>query len=147
MNTSLSHAFSRHWSADAEVIYRPFTFRQGTQEQFQIKTRSVSLGGRYWLWHCYSGMYIDTSVTIQEYNEGGISSPLTNEGNRYGIGLGGGYAHMISPHFNLDFGWGLWGGKSTFTTYSCPRCGDVLKAGEKTFLLPDMVTLAISYIF
>ncbi|MCF0174799.1 MAG: DUF3575 domain-containing protein [Bacteroidales bacterium] len=147
INTSFSYAFSRHWSADAGVVYRPFTFRQGQSNQFQVKTRSVSVGARYWLWHCYSGFYVNSRIKIQEYNEGGIVSPVTNEGERYGLGIGVGYAYMLSSHINIEAGWGLWSGLATYKKYSCPRCGDVLEQGKKVFLLPDTLNIAISYIF
>ena len=83
----------------------------------------------------------------QEYNAGGMFSQQTREGDRYGGGLYAGYAHMLAPHLNLEFGVGMWAGADVFTVYSCPSCGLTLKSGVKGFVLPDDIMLALVYVF
>ena len=81
------------------------------------------------------------------YNSGGLSSPETSEGDRFGAGLGGGYTYMLGPHLNLDFGIGFWSGYESYTTYDCQTCGRKIASGQKFFFLPSELVLALTYIF
>lgn len=83
----------------------------------------------------------------QEYNRGGISSPETREGDRFGAGLSGGYTYMLGRHFNIEAGAGVWGGADKYTVYSCPTCGRTLDKGNKTFVMLNEVLLSLTYVF
>ena len=148
MNLDVSYAFSRHWSAVAGVRYNPFTFMEGDpQRQFQYRQQSYSAGVRMWPWHTWSGWWFASKLRYQEYNVGGIISPQTQEGDRVGIGLYSGYTHMISRHFNVEFGLGFWGGWDMYTRYICPMCGIRIDEGGKGFLLPDDWMVSLVYVF
>lgn len=148
MNVDVSYAVARRWSLTAGARYNPFTFRKGDPErQFQSRQQSYSLGVRLWPWHTWSGFWFAGKVRYQEYNEGGIISRKTEEGNRFGAGLYSGYTYMLSSHFNLEFGIGLWSGFSKYTQYSCPLCGITRKSGSKLFLLPDDIMISVVYVF
>lgn len=148
MNVDVSYAFSRHWSAVAGVRYNPFTFMKGDpQKQFQCRQQSYSAGVRMWPWHILSGWWFASKIRYQEYNVGGILGPQTREGDRFGLGLYSGYTHMISSHFNLEFGLGIWGGLDYYTKYSCPNCGVKIEEGHGGFMLPDDVMLSLVYVF
>lgn len=147
INVDVGYSFSQHWSASAKVLYNPFTYRKGTDRQFQLKSRSVYVGGYYWLWHSYSGFYLSGGAKGEEFNEGGIISPRTEEGWRVGGSIGLGYALMLTKHLNMDFGLSGWAGYSRYRAYACPHCGTLLEEGEKFFLLPDAVKISLSYIF
>jgi hypothetical protein len=54
---------------------------------------------------------------------------------------------MLAPHVNLDFGLGLWGGYDKYKRYSCPVCGLTEASGDRFFILPNDVTLALSFVF
>ena len=86
-------------------------------------------------------------IIFQEYNYGGVVSGLTQEGDRAGLGLYAGYAHMLSRHFNIEFGLGLWGGVDFFRRYSCPVCGLTVSQGVKAFVLPDDFSISVVYVF
>lgn len=146
LNLEASYGFARHWSVDAGVKYNPFSFGEG-ESAVQNRQRSVSAGARYWPWHIYSGWWIAGSVRYQEYNSGGMTGPETSEGDRLGSGLQGGYAYMVSPHFNLNFGAGAWVGRDVYKVYACPRCGRVLDHGSKFFFLPSDIIVSLSFIF
>lgn len=146
VNADMCWGFSRHWSVSAGGWYNPFSFRGDYGTVFE-KQRSLSLGSRWWPWHVFSGWWLDGRIRWQEYNTGGKGSPETTEGDRYGASLSAGYSYMLSPHVNLDFGAGLWGGKASYTTYACQRCGKITSAGEKTFILPADIMLGVSYVF
>lgn len=100
-----------------------------------------------WPWHIWSGWWFASKIRYQEYNVGGILRAETQEGDRVGIGIYSGYTHMISPHFNIEFGLGLWGGWDCYTRYSCPMCGLKIEEGQGGFLLPDDVMVSLVYVF
>lgn len=148
MNADVSVSVARKWSLTAGARYNPFTFRKSDPErQFQYRQQSYSLGARFWPWYTMSGWWFASKVRWQEYNRGGILSPVTEEGDRYGMGLYAGYTYMLSPHFNLEFGAGLWSGVSYFRSYSCQVCGITINSGRKIFLLPDDLSISIAYVF
>lgn len=148
MNLDASYAISRRWSLVAGARYNPFTFHKGDpQRQFQSRQQSYSVGMRLWPWHIWSGWWFAGKLRYQEYNRGGIISDKTEEGDRFGAGVYAGYTHMLSPHFNLEFGAGLWTGVSSYRQYSCPVCGLTMSSGNKFFLLPDDVMISIAYVF
>ena len=74
-------------------------------------------------------------------------SPETNEGDRFGAGLYSGYTYMLSSHFNLELGLGMWTGLDVYKVYSCPTCGLTIDGGRKAFLLPDDLMLSLVYVF
>lgn len=148
MNADVSVAVSRKLSLTAGVRYNPFSFGTPEEErQFQLRQRSLSLGARIWPWHTGSGWWVAGKLRCQEYNMGGISGPETEEGNRFGAGVYAGYTHMLSSHFNLEFGAGAWTGMNIFKRYSCPSCGITVSAGRKFFVLPDDVMVSVVYVF
>ena len=146
LNADISYAFSRHWSLMAGVRYNPFTYTS-SDGQFQSRQQSYSVGVRLWPWHIWSGWWFASKLRYLEYNVGGIWGPETSEGDRYGIGLYSGYTYMVSPHFNVEFGLGLWGGADFYKEYTCPACGITVDSGKKGFLLPDDVMISLVYVF
>lgn len=149
LNMNASLGFARHFSAEAGLRYNPFTFkgREGVADTMQARQRTVAAGVRYWPWHIHSGWWLAGKAQYQEFNMGGITEAATREGDRYGAGLTGGYTYMVSPHFNMEFGIGLWGGHEVFTVYQCPTCGKVVDSGQKAFLLPNDALLGLVYVF
>ena len=147
MNIEGAYSVSRRWSLTIGADYNPFTFKAGQPEQFQLRQRSCSLGARLWPWHIWSGWWFAGKLRYQEYNEGGIISRKTEEGDRIGAGLYAGYTHMLSPHLNLEFGEGLWAGRDAFRRYDCPVCGQVIASGDRIFFRPDDVMISLAYVF
>lgn len=148
MNVEGSYALSRRWSLSAGARYNPFTFRSSEpQRQFQMRQHSYSAGVRMWPWHTSSGWWFAGKARYQGYNVGGITSRATREGDRVGAGLYAGYTHMLSPHFNLEFGLGAWAGVDWYAIYSCQICGLTVEAGRAPFVLPDDIMLAVVYVF
>lgn len=148
INVDASYTVSRHWSFVAGARYNPFTFNSGdSQTQFQYRQQSYALGARWWLWHTWSGWWFSGKARYQEYNAGGLGIRDTEEGDRVGAGLYMGYSHMLSPHMNVDFGFGFWGGMSWYTRYSCPTCGHITDEGQKYFVRPDDFMISVVYVF
>jgi hypothetical protein len=86
-------------------------------------------------------------LRYQEYSFGGVWSDETEEGDRGGMGLYAGYTHMLSKHFNIEFGIGFWGGLDVYRRYSCPVCGLLMSTGKRLFVLPDDLMISIAYVF
>ena len=148
LNLDASYAVSRRWSITAGARYNPFTFHKGEKDiQFQSRQLSYAIGARVWPWHTWSGWWFAGKMRYQEYNQGGFENSRTEEGDRFGTGIYSGYTHMLSPHFNLEFGLGVWAGLSSYTLYSCPTCGITLEEGSKYFVLPDDIMISLVYVF
>lgn len=146
MNIEATYGFARHWSVNAGAKYNPFEYGKG-QDAVALKQRSFSAGARWWPWHIYSGWWMGAKLQYQEYSTSGISSALSEEGDRYGGALSAGYSRMLGEHINLDFGLGLWAGYSLYSTFACRTCGRRLSSGGKSFVLPNELIFGISYIF
>ncbi len=147
-NVEASYTLSQHWSLSVSARYNPFTFHEGNPEkQFQYRQQSYAFGVRMWPWHSLSGWWISGKMRYQEYNHGGISSRITEEGDRVGLGLYAGYTYMLSRHFNLELGIGAWGGRCWYRKYSCPYCGLTVGNGRKWFILPDDLMISFAYVF
>ena len=78
---------------------------------------------------------------------GGIVSKAVQEGDRGGVGLCAGYTLMLSRHFNIEFGLGLWAGVDRYSRYSCPECGITTGRGIRVFALPDDIAVSVVYVF
>lgn len=129
---------SQHFTIHVGAELNPWTLGAGSQDkQFELRHNSIWAGLRYWPWHVYSGWWYGGDARYSVYNLGGIFSRETEEGDAFGLGGYGGYSMMLSAHWNLDFGFGLWGGWRWYTKYSCPLCGVTLDKGNKPFILPD----------
>jgi hypothetical protein len=147
-NLDASYAIDRHWSLTAGARYNPFTYHKGDPErQFQARQQSYAVGARLWPWHIMSGWWFGAKTRWQEYNIGGVMSSQAREGDRLGGGLYAGYAHMLAPYLNIEFGLGLWAGADIYKVYSCPSCGLTLDDGVKAFVLPDDISIALVYVF
>ena len=150
LNAEVDYALSRHWSLGLSGKYNPFSFQRPFTEdkvQMHLRQRSVAAVARWWPWHIYSGWWIAGKAQWQEYNMGGILSDNTEEGQKYGGGITAGYSHMINSHLNVELGLGVWGGMKQYTVYACPTCGTKLSDGVKSFVLPNDLIIALSYVF
>ena len=152
-----SAAVGQHWSIHAGAKVNPWTFgkkdtsnglfSEPNPDQKQDRKQSYALGVRWWPWNVYSGWWIAGKAQYQEYNRGGIFRQTSEEGDAFGAALSGGYSLMLKEHINLDFGLGLWGGWTKYTTYAGPSCGKVEDQGEKWVILPNEVIISLVYIF
>ena len=151
VNLQVGCSFSRHLSLHAGGRYNNWNY--GSVERgnpFQNRARTAWLGVRYWPWNVYSSWWFGARAQVEEYNRGGLlRQPTTEEGSAVGAGFSLGYNRMLSKHWNLDFGLGVWAGRAWYTQYRCPRCGRVLQANEtKWFILPSNATqISIVYVF
>ena len=146
LNAEVSMSVARNWSVNAQAKYNPFGW-ENNGEPLSAKQQSYALGGRYWPWHVFSGWWVGARMQYQEYNRGGIKSPQTREGDRYGAGVSAGYSYMLMTHLNLEMGLGAWTGYDRYVKYSCPVCGVTEEYGGTWFVLPHDILLALTYVF
>ena len=147
MNMGMSYALARHWTVDAVVKYNPFSYRMPDEAVVQRKQRLFGAGARFWPWHVYSGWWLSGRAQWQEFSQSLLRESIATEGDRVGAALAAGYSYMLSKHFNLEVGAGVWAGYTAYTQYACPRCGRIIGRGREGFILPSDVILALSYIF
>lgn len=146
LNIGAEYGLAQHWSVAAIMKYNPFSFKNGGEEM-RRRQRTIAAGAKYWPWHVFSGWWVLPQVRYQEYNTGGLKTPVTTEGDRFGGGVSVGYTYMVSPHINIDVGAGVWAGYGSYTNYACPTCGQIVDKGFKGFIIPSDIILALSYIF
>lgn len=136
VSVEASAGVSRHLSIDAAARYNPW-FEASRQ-------RSVALGTRWWPWYVYSGWWLSGKARYQEFN---AVEEFSTEGDRYGGSLSVGYSRLLGKHFNLDVGFGMWGGYESYSVYECETCGTIREQGENYFLRADEFIIALTYIF
>ena len=159
INGEAGVAVAQHFSVHAGVRYNNWTFRKGVPEdrfedplgdnerQFENRKQAYALSVRYWPWYIYSGWWGYVRGQYMEYNRGGLLRHSAEEGDAYGVGVGAGYTRMIHKNWNIEFGVGVWGGKTKYNAYRCTNCGSVISSGEKFFILPDDVFVSLIFIF
>ena len=148
LNVEASLAVGKHITVNADAKVNPWTFHEGDRDnQRQNRSQTYSAGIRYWPWYAYSGWWISGKARYQEYNRGGFVSRDTEEGDAFGASLGFGYTMMLGHNVNLDFGVGVWGGRTVYTSYACPTCGRVTGQGAKWFVMPADIMAAFVFIF
>lgn len=159
MNVEAGVGVSRHVSLHAGVRVNPWTFRRGEpsnrfddpdgnfERQFQHKRQMYAVGMRYWPWYVYSGWWFGAKAQYSEYDYGGLFKQNREAGDAFGGGLSAGYTYMLSKHWNLDFGLGVWGGYKKYGSYRCVNCGKPVTKSEDYFIVPDEIKVAIMYVF
>jgi Protein of unknown function (DUF3575). len=147
LGADLQYSVHRDWTLQAGVRYNNWTWRHRQDTQFESRRQTWYLGARWWPWYTYSGWWAGAKLQYEEYNRGGILSPETEEGDAFGLALGGGYSVHVNRWLNVDFGLYGWGGITRYVTYACPYCGRRTAQGTKPFLLPDEVRVALQFIF
>lgn len=147
LNADLQYSVHRYWTFGLGARYNNWTWRYGRDTQFESRQQSYYFSARWWPWYTYSGWWAGAKLQYQEYNRGGILSPVTEEGDAFGLAFGGGYAVHVNHWLNVDFGLYGWGGMTRYVTYACPYCGQRTDTGTKAFLLPDEARIALQFIF
>ena len=136
LNIDASVSMSRHWTIGSMMRYNPYSDTQ--------KQRTILVGVKYWPWYVYSGWWLSSGAKYQEFSDRG---EYLKEGDRLGAMLWAGHSWMLNKHFNIDLGWGIWGGYETYLEYGCETCARIRSKGDAYFVRPDQFMLSVSYIF
>ncbi|MBR2093950.1 MAG: DUF3575 domain-containing protein [Candidatus Methanomethylophilaceae archaeon] len=104
INAGAHLSFSRHWSVDADALYRfgkKGIFETGRELQ-------AYAGARWWPWSSFSGLYVGSGFKHERWLDEYL---LTyKDRTRTGMSLRLGYAILLHQHFNLEIGAAVWGG-------------------------------------
>lgn len=147
INAELGVAVDRNWSLYVAGKYNPFTYNKGEDNQLQNKQMTLSTGARFWPFYVFSGFFYEAKMQYSKYNQGGIISRETKEGDALGLGFSFGYSLLITTYLNIEFGLGLWTGGTKYITYACPRCGRIVDSGRKYFVSPNDAMINIVFTF
>lgn len=143
MNATVETALGNNWSVESTLKYNPWTFAAGDPDtQLENRQFTIYAGGRYWPWTVFSEWWFAGGPMWQAYNRGGVFGRETEEGSAIGVRVAAGYSLMVAPRFNLDFGFGLWGGWTEYRLYACPFCGRLIDEGGKWFFLPSEAVIS-----
>ena len=144
INAEIGLSPSPKWSFYVKGRYNPFTYKGGGGMQNRVA--AAAAGAKYWFWYANSGWFIGGHLGYSVYNTGGILDEYAYEGDAVGITAGIGYALMLNKKWNLDFSLGVQGGNTSYTKYSCPRCGKILDKRNRYYLFPGNLTVQLSRI-
>lgn len=147
-NVEVQYALGRHVSVDAMGRMNAWTFRKDTDDQFEDQKHTADVGVKIWPWYTYSGLWIRTAAQTATYAVGGIGKEPRNErGDAYGTALSVGYALMLAPGFNLDFGIGGWAGYRDFRSYDSPALNNMTGRDGKWFAAPNELSISLMFVF
>ena len=146
-NVDIQYAVGRCVTAQAGIKYNNWSFNGGSDREVKNRQQTYYVGARWWPWYSYSGWWLGSALQYQEYDRGGVFSKGSESGNAYGLSLSGGYSVQLARRINLDVGIGVWGGRTSYVSYSCPYCGRKEGEGDRFFVLPNEARMAVQFIF
>jgi hypothetical protein len=150
INAEASLSVSQHVSLNAGFTANPWQMNTPTYVNLKNRQYGVYFGMKYWPWHVYSEWWVGAKVQYKNFEQVGLLSPNLTQGDAVGAGLSGGYTFMISNHFNIDVGLGLWGGrllKYREFEGNAEVESKLIDVGPRNFTYLDNVIVALVYIF
>ena len=147
-NLTFESAFSKHFSMEVGAKYNPWTFKKNSDRPIMNQQITGFVSAKYWFWYVYSGWWMSAKAKYNDYTQTGLIRYSLDEGKSVGAGLAFGYSYMLGKHFNIDLSLGLWGGRTfDYVSYDSAARKKVLKSGNKWFLGPDNIEVALKYVF
>ena len=150
INAETSMSVGRHITLNAGFAANPWQMYTPTYVNLKNRQYGGHVGMRYWPWHAYSEWWVGAKAQYKNFEQVGILSSNLMTGDAVGGGLSGGYTFMISPHFNVDLGLGIWGGRLLkYREYegNAPVESKLVDVGPRNFVFLDNVMLSLVYIF
>ena len=132
INAEGSLKLDRHFTVNAGFVANPWSITTPTHVEIFNHQYGGYVGAKYWPWNAFSEWWVGAKLQYKNFEQVGLHTAEMRRGNAVGAGVSAGYSMMISRHFNLDFGLGLWGGR-------------IIK--QKNFLQLDNVMVSIVYVF
>lgn len=140
INAEGSLSVHRNFTLHAGFTANPWKITTPTYVEVMNRQYGGYVGARYWPWHVYSEWWVGVKAQYKNFRQVGLLTPEPVAGDALGAGLAGGYTFMITPHFNLDFGLGFWGGR--LLNYE-----DAAGTGARNFIFLDNVIVSLVYVF
>ena len=139
-----------HITVNAGFVANPWKMTTPTHVDLQNRQYGLHVGAKYWPWHTFSEWWVGAKIQYKHFRQVGLLSPNLMIGDAIGAGISGGYSVMISNHFNLDFGLGLWGGRLVKYRKYKEQYEDntrISEQGGRNFLYLDNVMVSLVYVF
>lgn len=138
-NLGVEFCFAPKWTADISGNYNPIAFSDGKKWKHWIVQPEV----RYWFCESFNRHFVGMHLVGGVFNTGKINArPICffpthkdyrYEGESYGIGLGYGYHHILTPRISLEYSVGLGYVHSNYEQFQCMHCGDYIDTGKKDY--------------
>jgi len=148
-NLELGLSVHRNVSLSAGARYNGWKFNDSRNNIPIWNKQQTYYGGfRYWPWYVFSGFWLGFKGQYSKVSSTGIWRPALMEYTGVGFGLSLGYTVMVTPHFNIEFGVGAWGGRYLkYSLYECPTCMELRDEGPRHFGDLDDVSVSFCYVF
>lgn len=148
-NLELGLSVHRNVSLHAGARYNGWKFKDFRKDIPIWNKQQTYYGGlRYWPWYSFSGFWVGFKGQYSKVSSTGIWRPALEEYTGVGVGLSLGYTVMLTPHFNMDFGMGAWGGRYLkYALYDCPTCMEIRDEGARHFGGLDDISISFCYVF
>jgi hypothetical protein len=150
INAEASLSVSQHVSLNAGFTANPWQMNTPTYVNLKNRQYGGYVGMKYWPWHVYSEWWVGVKAQYKNFEQVGLLSPNLMQGDAVGAGLSAGYTFMISNHFNIDLGMGLWGGRLLrYREFEGNVAVEskLVDVGPRNFTYLDNVIVALVYIF
>lgn len=129
------------------VSYNPFTYSNNVK----LKHIAVQPELRMWLDQPFREFFVGVHAHYAYYNIGGVSGLSKKlkehryQGNLFGMGLSGGYKHMLGNRFGLESSLGLGYARMDYDEFRCAKCGTKTGSGTKNYF--GLTKAAISMVY
>lgn len=134
-------------SLNVPVSYNPFTYRNNVK----LKHIAVQPELRMWLDAPFRDFFVGIHAHYAYYNVGGksgLSKSLKErryQGNLFGMGISGGYKHMINDRFGLETALGIGYARMDHDVYRCAKCGTRIGTEKHNYLGPTKAAISLVY--
>lgn len=148
INVDAGMSLSRHFTLSAGFKYNPWEFQTKDGMPVMNKQATAHFGARYWPFYTYTGWWFGARLRYTDFAQTGVLRPKYFIGNSIGAGLSAGYTWILTKHFRIDAGAGLWGGRHLkYEQYRTINNMILEEKGPRNFINVDDVTLSLVYVF
>jgi len=129
------------------VSYNPFTYRNNVK----LKHIAFQPELRMWFDQPFRGFFAGVHAHYAYYNIGGVSGFSKQlkthryQGNLLGMGISGGYKHMLNDRFGLEAALGAGYARMKYDEFRCAKCGTKTGAGTKNYFGITKSAISIVY--
>ena len=129
------------------VSYNPFNYSGDAK----LKHIAVQPELRLWKGGAFSKFFVGLHAHYAYYNIGGISGINRQlkanryQGNLFGMGVSGGYTHMINDRFGVESVLGLGYAFMDYDVYDCQHCGAKTGEESKVYFGPTKFSISLVY--
>lgn len=150
-NLGIEIGLGAQTTLDVSAGFNPFTFSDGRKWKHWL----VQPEFRYWTCERFNGHFLAAHMIGGGFNVGEVSFfPFSTwetlddyryKGHALGVGVGYGYAWMLSKRWNLEAEVGVGYAHAWYDQYQCRDCNEKIDSGGKNYW--GITKLAISFVY